>query len=160
MPEPLSRRGLLRRLSGSAGACALPGLGRAAACLQADHIRWIVPHPPGGGYDTYSRLLQPFLEGALGARGVRIENLDGAGGLRGAAATCEASPDGATLGIVNVPGLLLASMVDASVPNPFQGFTLLGTIARSSYLWATSAASGIRSFEDLESLGRKRNRHA
>ena len=85
----------------------------AGACVDARAIRWIVPNPPGGGYDTYSRLLAPFLEAELGVR-IRIDNIPGAGGLRGAAVLGEAAPTGTTLGIVNMPGLLLASMTDAT----------------------------------------------
>ena len=36
--------------------------------LAGQTVNWIVPSKPGGGYDAYSRLLQPFLEEHLKAR--------------------------------------------------------------------------------------------
>ena len=47
----------------------------AADCpsLTNKTIRWVVPNKPGGGYDAYSRLLQPFMEQQLDVR-IVMEN--------------------------------------------------------------------------------------
>ena len=63
----------LRLASAAHGAC--PGL--------RGPVRWIVPNAAGGGYDAFSRLLAPYLERGLGAR-IHVDNIAGAGGLRGA----------------------------------------------------------------------------
>ena len=75
--------------------------------LSSKTVRWIIPGPPGGGYDMYSRLIKPFYEEALKVQ-VVIDNVPGAGGLIGAKILQEANPDGLTVGILNVPGLLVA----------------------------------------------------
>ena len=64
--------------------------------LAGATLRWIVTSAPGGGYDTYSRLLEPHLERELGAR-IQIENRPGAGGIVGAMAIRDAPADGRTL---------------------------------------------------------------
>ena len=77
--------------SDAAGAC--PG-------LAGERVRWIVPYSPGGGYDVYSRLLEPFYEEAIGAE-IVVENRPGIGGRAGVRMIRDADPDGLTLGIVN-----------------------------------------------------------
>ena len=65
-----------------------PGL---CSQLEGKKIRWIVPNAPGGGYDTYSRLIEPFFEKALMAE-ITIDNIVGAGGMVGAKTIKEADP--------------------------------------------------------------------
>ena len=150
--RPPNRRAFLQQL-GPAGVAAIWAQARAdGACLQTDTVRWIVPNAVGGGYDTYSRLIEPYLERKLGVS-IHVDNLAGAGGLRGMTALREARADGATLGIVNMAGLLMASITRQQSIDPIRGFTLLGTIARSSHVWATSASSGFRSIEQLMEAG-------
>jgi tripartite-type tricarboxylate transporter receptor subunit TctC len=110
--------------------------------LAGQTIRWIVPNRPGGGYDAYSRLLQPFLEQSLDAR-VRIENRPEAGGLVGAMAIRDAKADGRTLGLVNASGLLAASLLESSsTPDPAVDFTVLGRITRNHVVMFSGRDAG------------------
>ncbi len=118
-------------------------------------IRWIVPNAPGGGYDELSRLFEPHLEEALDAR-IQIDNTPGAGGIRGAGLISQATPDGQTIGILNMPGLLMAGMDNPAALDPVEAFTLLGTIACSRHVWSTRADSEIRSIDDLMRIGHGR----
>jgi len=52
----------------------------AAAFYKGKVITFIVPYTPGGGYDTYPRLIAPFLEKHTGAT-VIVKNMPGGGGL-------------------------------------------------------------------------------
>ena len=156
MTGPMTRRELLTW--GAAGvvaaAVALPGCARAPQAglcpgLGGRRIRWIVPNAPGGGYDTESRLLQPFLEATLGAE-ILIVNHAGAGGRLGARAIADAPPDGLTIGIAGMPGLLIASMLgEPGALDPARAFTMLGRVSRSSHVWAASADSPLRSVDDV-----------
>ena len=124
--------------------------------LAGRRLRWIVPNSAGGGYDTESRLLQPLVERALGAE-IVVENQPGAGGIVGARAIVRARPDGATLGIIGVPGLLVASLMGASgAPHPARDFTILGRIGRSWHVWATGLRSGLTSLDDARATARSR----
>ena len=106
-----------------------------------------MPNAAGGGYDTESRLLQPLLERRLGAD-IVIHNQAGAGGLVGARAIAGARKDGATLGILGVPGLLVASLMgETRAPHPATDFTVLGRIARSWHVWGSGASSPLASID-------------
>lgn len=67
-----------------------------AQSYPAKPIRMIVPYPPGGGTDGLARLLIERMSEHLGQR-VVIENIGGAGGTIGSAATARAAPDGYTI---------------------------------------------------------------
>ena len=125
--------------------------------LKGKVIRWIVPHGIGGGFDTYSRLIEPFLERATQAE-VVIENVPGAGGLLGARRIMRAAPDGLTLGIVDAPGMLVAMMIGKAKDQVhiLDDFTILGRVARSRQIWATGKRSGLRTVDDvIEASARK-----
>src|SRR5262249_39812139 len=59
-------------------------------------VRIIVPFPPGGLVDTSARLIQPYLEKALGQT-VIVDNRPTASGIVGTDAVAKAQPDGHTL---------------------------------------------------------------
>ena len=87
-----------------AAATLLGGLGAASPALaQAEAwpskpIKWIVPFPPGGPTDTFSRAVAQQLSARLG-QPVVVENRAGAGGGVGMAALAKSAPDGYTIGL-------------------------------------------------------------
>lgn len=122
-----------------------------ASCnqLRGSTIRWIVPTQAVGSYNTYSRLLKPFLEQTLGSI-IVIENVAGAGTRIGSRKLMRAAPDGRTLGILNGSGLLAAFLTsDQDSPHPANDFTVLGRISRSRQIWATGNKSAITSIFDI-----------
>lgn len=124
--------------------------------LDGGTVRWIVPTRPGGGYDAYSRLLQPFVERALAVR-ILIENRPEAGGIVGAAAVRDAEPDGRTLGLINASGLLAANAVDARVaPDPANDFRILASVVANHVVMFTGRDSGIGSLADLLEAAQQR----
>jgi tripartite-type tricarboxylate transporter receptor subunit TctC len=71
------------------------------ACAQAfpsKPIRYIVPFPPGGPTDTFSRALTAQLSEALG-QPVVVENVPGAGASIGMERLAKSPPDGYTIGL-------------------------------------------------------------
>jgi len=133
-----------------------PWLGHAASSPEKDcqgvagkTVKWIVPSSPGGGYDAYSRLIEPFFEKRIGAE-VVVQNIPGGGGLVGAQTIKSAEADGRTLGILNGPGLLAASITgERQAPHPAKHFTILGRVESHQHTWATSASSPFRTLGDL-----------
>lgn len=159
-----SRRKLLKGLGVSGSAILLGSLGCSkrqvteSGCFltTGGQIRWIVPFPPGGGYDIYSRLLAPFYKRKLGTD-IIIENLPGAGGIIAANQLKSSRPDGLTMGILNAPGLLVASLTgETTVPNPVTDFTILGRIARNQVVLVTSNESAFKTIDDVMAESRKR----
>lgn len=160
----ISRRQAVETLAALAGGAVLSGLGRPGGssdpgrcpALGGGRIRWVVPHAAGGGYDTEARLLQPHLGRRLGVS-IHVENLPGAGGLAGARTIAGARPDGLTLGLVGVPGLLLAAMLERpGAPDPARDFVALGRVSRSWHVWATGAGSPLHSIEAALEVGARR----
>jgi tripartite-type tricarboxylate transporter receptor subunit TctC len=160
----LSRRDFCKRALAAAGTMVVPAWlmpGRAhgfGPCpgIAGETIRWIVPTSAGGGYDQYSRLIEPFYESRLGAE-IVIENLPGAGMIRGSRRIMEAQPDGRTLGILNAGALLMARMSgDRAAPDPVADYTVLGRISLTPQIWATGGDSPLRSLSDVFALARER----
>jgi tripartite-type tricarboxylate transporter receptor subunit TctC len=119
-------------------------------------VRWIVSSSPGGGYDLYSRLIEPFYEAKIGAE-IVVENIPGAGGLIGTKTLKEAKPDGLTLGILDVAGLLGALLSgEPDIPNPTKDFTILGRVSRSQHVWATSTSSPFQTMQEVLAAPAKR----
>lgn len=121
--------------------------------LPGGNVRWIVPFSPGGGFDTYSRLLAPFIEDRLG-RALAIDNVSGAGGLVGSKAIRDAVPDGLSLGVINAGGLMVASLGnDADVPVPVRDFAILGRVADQRYVWVVAQDSSLATIEEVIAAG-------
>ncbi|HUP52287.1 MAG TPA: tripartite tricarboxylate transporter substrate-binding protein [Longimicrobiales bacterium] len=117
--------------------------------IDGQTVRWIVPTSAGGGQDMVSRLLEPFLETAIGAE-IVIENRVGAGGTRGARTIRDAAADGRTLGIINATGRLVAEMSEArSGLHPLDDFTVLGRISAEDPVWMVGRESPFERVEDL-----------
>jgi tripartite-type tricarboxylate transporter receptor subunit TctC len=68
----------------------------AAQTWPTQTIRLIVPFPAGGSNDVMARLIQPYLEKALG-QNVVVDNRPAAAGQVGTEAVARATPDGHTL---------------------------------------------------------------
>lgn len=127
-----------------------------AACIEGARVRWIVGWTPGGGFDTYSRLAQPFIEKALGVQ-IAIDNVAGAGGLVGARTLGRARPDGRTLGILNGSGYLWNRDPDVrTAPDLARDFTVLARVSRRQQVIVASPASGLKTLDDLVVLAKQR----
>lgn len=68
-------------------------------------IEMIVAYGAGGGTDVTARTVQPLLEKELG-QSIVVVNRPGAAGEVGHASLADASPDGYTIGIINLPPML------------------------------------------------------
>ncbi len=114
-------------------------------------IRFIVPYGPGGGYDTWARTLGPFLEKHTGAR-VLVENMAGAGGLAASSYLYSiAKPDGLTVSIFPMSGLVIAKMLGLEQATfEIEKFNYLGRLEVIDRALFAGKPSGFKSIADMQ----------
>ena len=91
------RTALLGAIALGVAAFAAPALAQKSD-YPVKPIRWIVPFPPGGSTDTFSRPVAARLGEILG-QPVVVENVPGAGASIGMDRVAKAAPDGYTIGL-------------------------------------------------------------
>jgi len=127
---------------------------KARAYFEGKKIRFIVPYKPGGGYDTYARMIAPFLERDLKAT-VIVQNVPGGGGFLGVNKIYASRPNGRTIGMVNVVGCILSQVANMKgVKYRLEKFGWVGRVVAEPQLMLTRASSPINSIEDIKKLGR------
>lgn len=120
-----------RTLLAGAAVAALALSGCASESEQSDFsgskIRWIVSSAPGGGFDTTTRQLEPFLTQALGATAT-VENMEGGGYAIGAQSMLTNGADCSAIVTHGVPHLMFSYMTQA-VDYDLSSFAPVGGIS-------------------------------
>ncbi len=98
-------------------------------------IKYIVSTKPGGGYDTYARLIGKYMQKYIPGSTVIVKNIPGAGNIIGANETYLAKPDGLTIGSFNT-GLIYSQIIGSEGIR----FDL------AKYSWIGKASSEVRVF--------------
>lgn len=99
-----------------AAALALTVPGAASKVFAADNpyegknVTLILPNSPAGPMAQYARTLAPYINKYLGAKAVRVDIQQGAGGLKGASSVWRAAPDGLTFALTNLSSLIMAPL--------------------------------------------------
>ncbi len=75
-------------------------------------VTFVVATKAGGGYDTYARIMVPFMQKYLPGSTVIVKNVPGAGHIIGANEVYMAKPDGLTIGTFNT-ALIFSQIVGA-----------------------------------------------
>ena len=129
-----------------------PSLHAAAPYYEGKAIRIIVGTAPGGGYDTYTRLLaRHFSKHIPGAPTVIVDNMPGAGGLLSANYMYRvAKPDGLTIGFPS-SGLYLDQIVGrAEVKFDLRKFAWIGSPVSEPMILYMRADSPYKSIADIK----------
>lgn len=144
---------------GSAG-LALAGAGavRAGAAFPTRAINFIIPYGPGGGFDSFARLISPAMEKYLPHRvDVVPMNLAAAGGGKAMAQLYHTRPDGYTIGVFPMPGALILQRQQHAHEFDLAKFTWIGSIGPGdTYALGVRQDSRLRTIADLRALGHKR----
>ena len=121
----------------------------AESCYEGETVTYLVPYPPGGGYDIIARAVSPFLEDELGAT-IVVENRPGAGGLLAANELNGAPADGLTIGLFPGEGLVGTVLAEASGAHfdPTE-LTYVARLAQEPRLVIAGAPSDIDTVDDL-----------
>ena len=128
-------------------------LAQDAADFNGKTVTVIASFEAGGPYDFYSRLVARFLGAHLpGNPNVIVQNMPGAGGLRGANYLYNVAPhDGTALGVVSqtvAVGQILATT--PGIQYDTRKYTWIGRINSNVEIEHTWHASGIKSIEDAK----------
>ena len=143
--------------------CSLLGCSGAGDSNRADDPRaffrgrtltYIVSTQPGGGYDTYGRLVSKYLGRHLGLRHVVVRNMAGGGHILGANAINAAEPDGLTLGTFN-SGLLYSQLLgEPALVADLRRMSWIGKAGNDARVLVLSARSPFRSIDDIRLASR------
>ncbi len=142
-----------------AAACAALTLTGLCAALPAwawpDHpIELIVGFAPGGGTDLTARSLAVFLEKELGAT-VVVQNKPGASSAIALSYVARAKPDGYTLAMTNMPGLV-SLPIERKAGFATDDFTYLANLVRDPSAFSVASNSPYQTLESLIAAAREK----
>ena len=126
-----------------------------AQTYPARPIRFIVPFPPGGSTDIYSRILGPKLAEALKQQ-VVIDNRAGAGGSLGAELAAGAPSDGYTIWMGQTNNLAIGPAMRKKNPyDPLRDFSPITLLMTAPQVLVVVSGSPITSVRDLLAAAKK-----
>lgn len=118
-------------------------------------VTLIVPNSPGGHMTLYARTIAPYIAKHIGAKEVRVENQQGAGGLKGTNNLWNAKPDGMTIAFTNIPTLLVAQLAESpGVKFDATQFTYLGRVVSEDRVVTVGAKSELKTGADVKNIKR------
>jgi tripartite-type tricarboxylate transporter receptor subunit TctC len=120
----------------------------------AKPIRVIVPYAPGGTSDILARQIGPKLTEAWG-QPVIVENKPGANGNVGADFVAKSAPDGYTLLLTDLGGLVISASVYPKLPfNPSKDFSPVVMVSYSPHVLAVHPSVKASSVRELIALAK------
>jgi tripartite-type tricarboxylate transporter receptor subunit TctC len=138
------------------GLCLATGVAAQSAGYPSRPVKMIVPYPPGGQGDIYSRILGKKLGETWGQQ-VVIENRVGAGGTLGVDLAVKAPPDGYTLGMGDAGPLAAAPSLYPKLPyDPLRDLKPVSTVAVVTAALAVNAKVPAASVRELIELARSK----
>jgi tripartite-type tricarboxylate transporter receptor subunit TctC len=141
----------MKRLLGAVAALSLiAGAAQAEGFYEGKTVTYIIATEPGGGYDTYGRLIGKYLQKHLGAERMVFRNLPGAGHVVGTNTLAASPADGLTIGTFNT-GLIYAQILGTEgVRFDLTELSWIGKAASDPRVMVTATASGLDNFEKLK----------
>lgn len=132
----------------SAGAVAADDV---ASFYQGKRLKIIVGSGPGGGYDTYSRLVERHIGRHLPGHPTLItQNMTGAGGVVAANFVANVAPkDGTIIGGMQRNVVLVPLLGQKGAKYKSEELNWLGSLAKEAGVCAVATRTGIKSFEDI-----------
>ena len=117
-------------------------------------IRIIVPYAAGGTSDILARQVGPKLADAWG-QPVVIENKPGANGNVGADFVAKSAPDGSTLLLTDLGGLVISASVYPKLPfNPSKDFTPVVMVSYSPHVLAVNPSVQVKDVKELVAMAK------
>lgn len=138
-------------IAGAAAGLAPAAVAHAQDFYAGKTISMLVSSDPGGGYDTYARLLaRHYPKHIPGAPTIVAQNQPGGGGLRAAQQIYTAPPDGLRIGNLRASNLLDSILgIRGAEINP-TAYEWIGNMASDTDLCSYWHTAGVKTFEDLK----------
>ena len=148
----------MRRLSGAVltalFAAAIPASVLAQA-FPVKPVRLVVPFPPGGATDTFSRVAAAEMTKTLGQQ-VLVENRPGAGTTIGAELVAKSPPDGHTLFFTDLSTHTITASLYPKLPyHPLRDFAAVAPVNSSPLLLVAHPSVNVRSVRELVQLAKR-----
>ncbi len=119
------------------------------AFYQGRVVNYIVATKPGGGYDTYARLIGKYLQKYLPGATVVVKNVPGAGHIIGANETYLAKPDGLTIGTFNT-GLVYSQIIgQPGIKFDLVKFSWIGKANTEKRVLIVNKKTSVKTYKDL-----------
>src|SRR5680860_447974 len=121
---------------------------------DGETITLIVGNKPGGGYDTYGRMVAKFMEKYLPGSTIVVQNIVAGGGIAAANEIYASEPDGLTFGTFNSALPMSQAMGEEGIKYDVSKMTWLGSPAQRVFAWIMSPESEFNSLDKvMESEG-------
>jgi tripartite-type tricarboxylate transporter receptor subunit TctC len=148
----------MKRFHAGVAAVILAALAAAQAAAQSfpsRPVRLIVPFPPGGATDTFSRAAAAEMTRSLGQT-VIVENRPGAGTTIGADYVAKSAPDGHTLFFTDLSTHTITGSLYAKLPyHPLRDFAPVAAVNSSPLLLVAHPSVGAKSVRELVAVAKK-----
>ena len=128
---------------------AAPAFAADSEMFKGKTITYIVATGPGGGYDSYGRLIARYLQKHLPGSRVLVRNVPGAGHIVGANTIYAAKADGLTIGMFNT-GLIYDQLLKREgVLFDLTKFSWIGKAADDTRALMISKTSPFKNIDDM-----------
>ena len=112
-------------------------------------VTYIVATAPGGGYDTYGRMITEYMQKYLPGSIFVVKNVPGAGHIVGANTIYASKPDGLTIGTFNT-GLIYNQLINAEgVKFDLTKMAWIGKAASEPRIFVVGSQQPIRTFDEI-----------
>lgn len=129
--------------------CGTPAAAADSGYFRGKTVTYIVATGPGGGYDTYGRLIARYMQKYLSGSRFVVRNVPGAGHIVGANTIYAAKADGLTIGMFNT-GLIYDQLLKRDgVLFDLNKFSWIGKAADDTRALMLSKSAGFRNIDDL-----------
>ena len=144
----------MKRLAALLAAMLCAALPALAQQFPSKPIRVVVPYAAGGTSDILARAIGPKLTEAWG-QPVVVENRPGANGNVGAEFVSKSAPDGYTLLLTDLGGLVISASVYPKLPfNPSKDFSPVVMVSYSPHVLAVHPDVQVRNVAELVAMAK------
>ena len=154
MKRTIDRQRLALSACLSVTACAL-AVPAPAQEFPTKPVRMVVGFPPGGATDLVARAIQPKLTASLGKQ-VVVDNRPGANGVIGLEVLARSEPDGHTVGIGHIGGLIVSPAIQKVPYDPYKSFAPIGMMVSLQNIIITHPSVQAKNLKEFIALAKAR----